>query len=306
MASEHLFQALQLDADQRSPRYSSQHQEQLLEHLRPGVLNAHLETLQTAKAVEDEVPGQNFLNPERATNTLIQDFSHYQNIPKKAQEFQSHALAYDVYRRSPFESSKRQKELLDMYGKNYSMAFHLASPFYSSRAHDVLDVWGDLEPSYSQHNGFEQAFDAVDQIISEQSEHTQEWVSEDVQVASIGLVPGNSIPELARQRFENSSEQETPPENTRKEGQGNNDADKLARTAGEILHNLKDDENPKFKNSNFLSLMRQLRDREVHVEGDKIVETPHSLHPGGQFYPHGSIPKEEEDNDTAMTGAISG
>lgn len=50
------------------------------------------------------------------------------------------------------------------------------------------------------------------------------------------------------------------------------DADGLARTAGELLDKVKHESNPKFQNSNFLSLMRQLRDREVHVEGDKIVD----------------------------------
>ena len=50
------------------------------------------------------------------------------------------------------------------------------------------------------------------------------------------------------------------------------DADELARTAGELLNNVKDDHSQKFKESNFLSLMRQLRDREVHIDGDAIVD----------------------------------
>lgn len=51
-----------------------------------------------------------------------------------------------------------------------------------------------------------------------------------------------------------------------------NEADELARTAGELLDNVKHDQSQKFRESNFLSLMRQLRDREVQVEGDKIVD----------------------------------
>jgi len=46
----------------------------------------------------------------------------------------------------------------------------------------------------------------------------------------------------------------------------------LARTAGELLANLADNETPKFRESSFLSLMRKLRDREVHVRGDKMVD----------------------------------
>ena len=51
-----------------------------------------------------------------------------------------------------------------------------------------------------------------------------------------------------------------------------NDADELARTAGQLLDNVKHDQSQKFQQSSFLSLMRQLRDREVHVEGDQLVD----------------------------------
>jgi hypothetical protein len=50
------------------------------------------------------------------------------------------------------------------------------------------------------------------------------------------------------------------------------DADELALTAGLLLDNLKHEENPKFQNSQFMGLMKQFRDREVTVDGNKIVE----------------------------------
>ena len=50
------------------------------------------------------------------------------------------------------------------------------------------------------------------------------------------------------------------------------DAEELARTAGQLLENVKDDQSQKFQESNFLSLMRQLRDKGVRVEGDKLVD----------------------------------
>jgi len=53
------------------------------------------------------------------------------------------------------------------------------------------------------------------------------------------------------------------------------DADELARTAGTLLENVRGDTTKKFQDSTFLSLMRQLRDREVKVEGDKIVTVSH-------------------------------
>ncbi len=50
------------------------------------------------------------------------------------------------------------------------------------------------------------------------------------------------------------------------------DEEELARTAGQLLENVKGDQSQKFQESNFLSLMRQLRDKEVRVEGDKLVD----------------------------------
>ncbi|KAL8795279.1 MAG: hypothetical protein Q9195_002290 [Heterodermia aff. obscurata] len=54
------------------------------------------------------------------------------------------------------------------------------------------------------------------------------------------------------------------------------ESNELAKTAGQLLENVKHDHSQKFQNSNFLSLMRQLRDREVHVEGDKFVDASDS------------------------------
>lgn len=51
------------------------------------------------------------------------------------------------------------------------------------------------------------------------------------------------------------------------------DDDALAETAGELLEKVKHNKSEKFQNSQFLGLMRKLRDRETKVEGDKMVET---------------------------------
>ena len=50
------------------------------------------------------------------------------------------------------------------------------------------------------------------------------------------------------------------------------DSDDLARTAGQLLDSVRLDTSTKFQKSNFLALMRKLRDHEVVVEGDKMVE----------------------------------
>lgn len=51
-----------------------------------------------------------------------------------------------------------------------------------------------------------------------------------------------------------------------------NSADSLAKTAGIIADIVEKSENPKFKNSKFLNLMQQFRDKEVAIEGDKVVQ----------------------------------
>lgn len=53
---------------------------------------------------------------------------------------------------------------------------------------------------------------------------------------------------------------------------GVNNEDELARTAGELLDNIKHEHSAKFKESKFLSFMGQLRDRKVRIEGDKVVD----------------------------------
>lgn len=50
------------------------------------------------------------------------------------------------------------------------------------------------------------------------------------------------------------------------------DSDELSRTAGLLLDTVSMEQNPKFKNSAFLGLMKQLRDREIVVEGNAMVD----------------------------------
>jgi hypothetical protein len=53
-----------------------------------------------------------------------------------------------------------------------------------------------------------------------------------------------------------------------------NDDNEMAATAGLLLERVADNTSEKFQNSQFLELMRRLRDREVRVEGDRMVEVP--------------------------------
>ncbi|KAF2094573.1 hypothetical protein NA57DRAFT_80375 [Rhizodiscina lignyota] len=74
---------------------------------------------------------------------------------------------------------------------------------------------------------------------------------------------------LARQRFEDDRLLEEEKQDMRPPDA---DEDELSRTAGQLLESVSHETSKKFQESNFLALMRRLRDREVRVEGDKMVE----------------------------------
>jgi len=65
-------------------------------------------------------------------------------------------------------------------------------------------------------------------------------------------------------------EMEEPPQLSPEE-----EADRLAQTAGELFERLEYERNTdeKFRNSKFMALMKKLRDKEVVVSGNNMVET---------------------------------
>ncbi|KAF2120562.1 hypothetical protein BDV96DRAFT_565094 [Lophiotrema nucula] len=88
---------------------------------------------------------------------------------------------------------------------------------------------------------------------------TQENIWNDLEAA--GYTTRTPIPEEVQQE----------PEQKQEEPKANDD-DEMAETAGRLLERVADNTSEKFQNSQFLDLMRRLRDREVRVDGDKVVE----------------------------------
>ncbi|KAF2856206.1 hypothetical protein T440DRAFT_463543 [Plenodomus tracheiphilus IPT5] len=79
--------------------------------------------------------------------------------------------------------------------------------------------------------------------------------------------------ELHRNAFEQPTlEQQPEPQKEEQQQPQRNEEDEMAETAGRLLERVADNTSEKFQNSQFLSLMRKLRDREVKVQEDKIVE----------------------------------
>ncbi|KAH6615182.1 hypothetical protein C7974DRAFT_403431 [Boeremia exigua] len=102
---------------------------------------------------------------------------------------------------------------------------------------------------------------------------SQERIWQELDEAGFMRTPQN---ELAEQEPEQQAEQPKM-----------NDDDEMAATAGRLLERVADNTSEKFQNSQFLELMRRLRDREVRVEGDKMVEVsdqvPSTSHSTGQL-----------------------
>lgn len=87
---------------------------------------------------------------------------------------------------------------------------------------------------------------------------------------------------------EKSKTEELPPRN---------DDDAMAETAGHLLERVADNTSEKFQKSQFLELMRRLRDKEVRVEGDKVVEVQNSE-------AQQRIPPQEQDSDSWKDGIM--
>ncbi|KAI7216295.1 hypothetical protein KC333_g4926 [Hortaea werneckii] len=107
----------------------------------------------------------------------------------------------------------------------------------------------------------------VDQIqrereIQEQLQEMRPELSKGLQDPAIQ--EANALEDLAQQPEQM--------EEDKQENKGQDD-DALAATAEELLNKVEHNKTDKFKNSQFLGLMRKLRDREVKVEGDQMVET---------------------------------
>ena len=159
-------------------------------------------------------------------------------------------------------------------GNLYGNTFLAFDPQHSLLSDPALQGSSIQEGDIIDDGAFERAFDAAHSQVEQQDDHMQQEEVEaptDVKMAEQSEQSpysnlGNGAPRIGSDKILGESLKE--PHDTG----GGSDADELARTAGQLLDNLKHDQSQKFQESTFLSLMRQLRDREVRVEGDKLVE----------------------------------
>ncbi|PLN76912.1 hypothetical protein BDW42DRAFT_13585 [Aspergillus taichungensis] len=151
------------------------------------------------------------------------------------------------------------------FAPNYSM--HGASMNVMPTAQQGTAIQQPSAETFDE-SAFEAAFEQARADMTSQAtnatQETVEPVSEPHQLdARNESVPQEQI------RIGSDMISQTAQDNT--EGRPN-DADELARTAGHLLDSVSHDQSEKFRQSNFLALMRRIRDREVQVEGDEFRE----------------------------------
>ncbi|TVY12554.1 hypothetical protein LARI1_G009514 [Lachnellula arida] len=146
-------------------------------------------------------------------------------------------------------SAQKQPEAFD--DEAFARAFEEAA-----RNEEVLRQDTEMVQNSEQEQGQEQNAELGQEILINES--ATRLLSRDSDVLS------QQAPIGADQIHDPSSPARSP-------RQEDTDPDALARTAGQLLNSVQHDSSAKFQNSQFLELMRGLRDREVMVMGDTFV-----------------------------------
>lgn len=136
------------------------------------------------------------------------------------------------------------------------MVYSAAGPLSSFPQHQSQTL--QYDPKFED-EAFELAFAEAESVIQTAvSETIPGTVQETIQETVPETVPETVIDFEGEERLDERGE-----------------GDKLAETAGELFDRLRfeRESDEKFRNSSFMALMRKLRDREVVVEGNEMVES---------------------------------
>lgn len=155
---------------------------------------------------------------------------------------------------------------------------------------------------------FEAAFAQAEGAQTLERGETQQDLSSGAEVAGVRLDPILNPENNLFQTF--PSEQPTirigsdviaAPDRTavKTNAQQMRDSDELSRTAGQLLSSVQQETSQKFQQSQFLNLMRRIRDREVFVQGEELLETTAAENAGIMAVPHAqavsSSPMQQHD-----------
>jgi uncharacterized protein YjgD (DUF1641 family) len=106
----------------------------------------------------------------------------------------------------------------------------------------------------SEYQALMRSDEELDQIMSEVQASGEVTATHEMDIAS-AVAPQPAV-------------QEEAPQNEAL----NDEGDQLSRTAKQLLESVSHETSDKFAQSSFLGLMRRLRDKEVHVEGEDFIE----------------------------------
>ncbi|KAJ5281383.1 hypothetical protein N7478_006755 [Penicillium angulare] len=153
----------------------------------------------------------------------------------------------------------------------YQPAFAPSYPMYNNNLDSTFQA---PQQAHAEHVApteqfDESAFEAAFEQARADMEHQEAQITPNIEEHMQETNPVESIEPQEEIRIGSDTilqtDQQDPQNRTR-------DADALAQTAGELLDSVRHDQNQKFQQSNFLALMRRIRDREVEVEGDDFRE----------------------------------
>lgn len=223
--------------------------------------------------------------PGPSTANWTSGFQDYlaQTAPK-AQTSSSSPLAFQQrargYGNFGFQSSFPQQSFTPMMqskGKEPAIADQFDEAAFAKafdQAHE--DMMGVEETTQEheivQEESIEELVEKIEQAAEQGASQMLNESSDDLEQFeefNPGRIHGGDIEHDPQQWLNEDQQSEERPQE---------DDDALAATAQELLEKVEHNQSDKFKNSQFLDLMRKLRDREVRVEGDKMVETVSPTH----------------------------
>ncbi|EME49051.1 hypothetical protein DOTSEDRAFT_40289 [Dothistroma septosporum NZE10] len=223
----------------------------------------------------------------------LQQQPHFQSGPGAsnwAQDFSAHlaqsAPKLQQSSQSPLEFQQTARGLGN-FGFQRQFAQPSFAPAMQSKGKEPV-----MAEQYDE-SAFERAFDqARADMMAEVEDATQENIEvEDVQnlVEKIEAAAEQEATQMLNESNRDLEELHSMPrmhgadveydhhdvlqEEEQSEQRQQQEDDALAATAQELLGKVEHNKSDKFKNSQFLGLMRKLADREMRVEGDKMVET---------------------------------
>lgn len=197
---------------------------------------------------------QRALRPNQVPSSWAQGFQ--QNIAQEAPRAQSSSP-------SPLVFQQRARYGLSGFQSNFTQ------PSYAPAEQSIKGK----EPVYEEFDqaAFDLAFDQAQNDIVTETE--QQDTSMDDIMKAMDESKHADLGAGVRGDIMHDNEPRTIQEAVQQPIDQHPDDDALAATAHELLEKVEHNRSDKFKNSQFLGLMRKLRDREVKVEGDKMVST---------------------------------